>query len=82
MINNKYMNLSIHKDQRGRNTGKFFHKVPSNTLAKKAKKIALKDITSYIELNDDFGRINYLFIENRIIRFMTFEERYTNQDLY
>lgn len=72
-------NLSIHKDNR--NTGKYYHKAPSNSNITVAKAIATSEITAYVHQYDDFGRINYVNIEHIIIKLFSFNDRITIEDL-
>jgi hypothetical protein len=77
------MILEIYKDRR--NTGKFFRKTPSDIQCKITRKIASKDISKYIEVNDDFGNRNYLGVESSVLRLSNkynIDCIYTYEDLY
>ncbi len=73
------MNLKIYRDKR--NTGKFYHKVPFNTGSTSIKYEVLREITKYIEQNNDFGEINYIPLESRILK-LNPHTTYTYEDLY
>jgi len=74
------MNLEIYKDER--NTGRYHHKVPSNTGSSTTKNIVLKEITKYIAENDDFGEFNYLGFESRVTTKLNPYTTYVYEDLY
>jgi hypothetical protein len=76
------MNLEIYKDRRNRNTGKFHRRVPANTDCKKVKADTLKEITKYIQCNDDFGQFNYINFESRVTTKLDPYTTYVYEDLY
>ena len=51
------MKLTIHKHKN--NTGKYFHKAPHGSDIRNTRSVTCKEITKYIEGNDDFYK-NYL----------------------
>lgn len=79
-FNKETMDLTIHKDKR--NSGKYYHKVPAKTLSSYTKEYALKDITKYIQMYDDLGRMNYISIEYNIITKLDPYTTYVYEDLY
>jgi glycine betaine/choline ABC-type transport system substrate-binding protein len=74
------MDLRIYKDKRA--NGKFYHKVPVNTLSSYTKAYALKEITKYIEMYSDFGCMNYLNAECNVITKLDPYTTYVYEDLY
>jgi hypothetical protein len=76
------MDLRIYKDKRNRSGGKHYHKVPANTLGSYTKAYALKEITKYISMYNDFGRMNYINSESSIITKLDPYTTYVYEDLY
>lgn len=74
------MDLRIYKDKRA--SGKFYHKVPVNTLSSYTKEYALKEITKYISMYNDFGRMNYINAECNVITKLDPYTTYIYEDLY
>ena len=74
------MDLKLYKDKR--NTGKFHHKTPRGANSKKTRYIVMKEITKYIQENNDFGDINYLTCENQVITKLDPYTTYVYEDLY
>ena len=74
------MELTIYKDKRG--SGKHYHKVPAKTNGNAAKAYACKEITKYIQMYDDFGRMNYIGVEYIIMTKLDPYTTYVYEDLY
>lgn len=74
------MKLTIHKHKN--NTGKYFHKAPHGSNIRNTKSITCKEITKYIEGNDDFGCMNYISKEPCILGLRNLDIVYVYEDLY
>jgi hypothetical protein len=74
------MELTIYKDKRA--SGKHYHKVPAKTNSSAAKAYACREITKYIQMYDDLGRMNYISIEYNIITKLDPYTTYVYEDLY
>lgn len=74
------MDLTVYKHER--NTGKYHHRVPSKTGSSKTKCIVMKEITKYIENNDDLGQFNYTGFEFRVTTKLDPYTTYVYEDLY
>ena len=74
------MKLTIHKHKN--NTGKYFHKAPHGSSIRNTKSITCKEITKYIECNDDFGCMNYISKESCILTLRNLDIVYVYEDLY
>ena len=74
------MELTIYKDKRA--SGKHYHKVPAKTACKTAKAYACKEITKYIQMHDDLGRMNYIGVEYIIMTKLDPYTTYVYEDLY
>lgn len=73
------METSLKKDKR--NKGFFYHKSPVGTNSIKAKSFASKDISDYIKNgNVDFGEVNYLSYESKILKLAKNEDFILNLD--
>lgn len=75
-----FMDLKIHKSKRAK--GKFHHRTPRGVNSKKTKAIVMKEITKYIQENNDFGDINYLACENQVTTKLNPHTTYVYEDLY
>jgi hypothetical protein len=74
------MNLRIHKSKRAK--GKFHHRTPRGVNSKETRAIVMKEITKYIEENNDFGDMNYLACEARVTTKLDPYTTYVYEDLY
>jgi hypothetical protein len=74
------MDLRIHKSKKSK--GKFHHRTPRGVNSKNTKDIVMKEITKYIEENNDFGDINYLACEARVLTKLDPYTTYVYEDLY
>lgn len=74
------MKLTIHKHKN--NTGKYFHKAPYGSSIRNTRSVTCKEITKYIEGNDDFGCMNYISKESCILTLRNLDIVYVYEDLY
>jgi hypothetical protein len=75
-----FMDLRIHKSKKS--SGKFHHRVPRGINSNKTRAIVMKEITKYIEENNDFGDMNYLACEARVTSKLDPYTTYVYEDLY
>jgi hypothetical protein len=74
------MDLRIYKSKKAK--GKFHHRTPRGVNSKETRAIVMKEITKYIQENNDFGDINYLACENQVTTKLDPYTTYVYEDLY
>ena len=74
------MDLTVYKHEK--NSGRYHHRVPSKTGSSATKHVVMKEITKYIEENNDLGQFNYIGCEYRVTTKLDPYTTYVYEDLY
>lgn len=74
------MNLEIYRSNRSK--GKYHHRTPRGVNSNQTRSIVMKEITEYIQENNDLGDINYLACETQVITKLDPHSTYRYEDLY